>query len=115
VHATRERRLACGGPPAPPLRDPRRYRVLVGPGLAAQRRGLAYQRLIKLTLAGALEDPGHLSKEVRAAARELAQRGHRGGFIVAAEFAPPSAVARLPRQLRDEDTVSLRTPIDHAF
>jgi hypothetical protein len=40
---------------------------------------------------------------------------HRGGFLVAAQLAPPGTVARLAPDLGDEDTVSGRALIDHAF
>ena len=70
--ATRERRLPRGGPPAATLLDPRRDRLRVGPGLAAEHRGLPGERFIQLALAGALEDPGHLGQEVGPAVRELA-------------------------------------------
>ena len=114
MHPTRERRPRRGGPPAPPLLDPRRDRLRVSARLAAQRRGLADERLIELALAGALEDPGDLGQEVGAAARQLGQRGYRGGLLVASELMPPRPVPRLPRQLRDEDPVSLRASIDHS-
>ena len=51
----------------------------------------------------------------RPSGRQLAERGHRGGLLVAGEFAPPGPVARLARELGDEDTVSSRPFIDHAF
>jgi hypothetical protein len=67
----RERRAPGGGSPAPPLLDPRRDCLRVGPGLATQRRDLAGTRLARLALGRALEDPGHLSQQVGPAAREL--------------------------------------------
>jgi hypothetical protein len=60
MRATRERRLICRGPPALTLSDPRRDRLRVGPGLAAQACGLAGERLIQLPLTGALENAGDL-------------------------------------------------------
>ena len=62
-----------------------------------------------------LEEPGDLGQQVGAAARELSQRSHRGGFLVFGQLTPLSAMARLPRQLGDEEPVSLRPLIDHAF
>jgi hypothetical protein len=115
MHATRERRPGRRGPPAPPLLDPCRYRLRGGPGLTAQPRGGPGQRLIGLALACALEDPGHLGEEIGPAARERLEFSHRGGLLVAGELAPLRPVPRLTRQLRDEDTVSLRTIIGHVF
>jgi transposase InsO family protein len=37
----------------------------------------------------ALQDLGHLGQQVGLAAGELAERGHRGGLLVAGEFTPP--------------------------
>lgn len=54
-------------------------------------------------------------EQVGPAAREGLELGHRGGFLVGRKVTPPGAMPRLPRQLRDEDTVSLRTIIEHAF
>ena len=102
-------------PPAPPFLGPRRDRPRVGPGLAAQPHGLARERLIQLALAGALEDPGHLGQQVGPAARQLAQRGHRGALLGAAQLAPPRPAPRLALELGDEQPVSLRALIDHAF
>jgi hypothetical protein len=94
-------------PPAPPFPDPRRDRPRVGPGLAREHRGLAGQRLIRLALTRALEDPGHLGQQVGPAARELAQRGDRGGLFVAGEVTPPRVVPRLPRELSYEGSGQL--------
>ena len=85
------------------------------PAATAQLRGLARERLVRFVLAGALEDPGHLGEEVGPPAGERGELGHRGGFLVAGELAPLRSVPRLSRQLRDEDTVSLRAIIGHAF
>ncbi len=115
MQAAGERRLPRGGPPAPPLGDPGRDRLQVGAGLAAQTCGLACERLIRLALAGAVEEPGHLGEQVGPAAGELAQRGHCGTLLGGGEIAPLRVMARLAVQLGDEEAVSLRTLIDHAF
>ncbi|SRR6266851_1464329 len=115
MQAAGERRPPCRSPAPPPLLRPHRYRVRVGPGLPAQPRGLPGQRLIQVALGRALEEPGHLGQQVGPAAREIAQRGHRGGLLVAGELPPPGTVAGLPRELRYQDPVSLRTIIEHAF
>ena len=75
----------------------------------------ARQRLIELALGRALEDPGDLGQQVGPAARELAELGHRGGFFIAGELPPAGPVPSLARELGDEDPVSLRAIIDHAF
>ncbi len=95
--------------------DPSLYRVRVGPGLAAQHRGLAGERLVQLALARALKDPGDLGQEVGPSARELPELGHRGGLFLAAQLAPPRPVPRLAVELGDEQAVSLRALIDHEF
>ena len=46
--------------PALPLGNPRRYRLEVDPGLAAQVRRAPGQRLVELAFRRPLEDPGHL-------------------------------------------------------
>ncbi|MGH3198375.1 MAG: hypothetical protein ACRDOH_17755 [Streptosporangiaceae bacterium] len=52
---------------------------------------------------------GFASQQVSPAASEFGQRGHRGGFLVAAQLARPGAVPTAsPRELGDEDPVSLR-------
>ena len=50
MQAAGGRRHPGGRPPAPPFLNPFRYRLRVGPGLAAQPRGLAGQRLARLPL-----------------------------------------------------------------
>jgi hypothetical protein len=85
------------------------------PGLAAQTRGLLGERLIRLALASALKDAGDLGQQVGPAARELAELSHRGGFLVAAQFPPPRPAPRLAPDLGDEEAVSQRAFIDHAF
>jgi len=108
-------RTASIRPPAPPFLGPRRDRLQVGPSLPAQRRRPPGERLVRLALAGSLEDPGHLGQQIGPAARELAQHGPRGGFLVAVQLAPPGTTARLAVKLGDEETVSLRALIDHTF
>jgi hypothetical protein len=115
MHAARHRRPPRIYRPAPPLLDPPGDLPRVGPGLPAQPGGLAGHLLIRLALRGALEDPGHLGQQVTPAARELAQRGHRGGLLAAAQLPPPGAAARLAEKLGDQQPVSLRARIDHAF
>jgi len=115
VQAARCRRHVRDSPPSAALLDPPLDRLRVGPGTAAQACGLACERFVQFALGGALQDPGDLGRQVSPAARELAQRGHRGGFLVAGELSPLRAVPRLAGELRDEDPVSLRTIIDHEF
>ena len=115
VQAARKRRRFRRGPPAPSLLDPRRDRGGVGPGLAAQHRGLAGERLIRLSLARALEDPGHLGEQVSASGGKLPEFGHCGGFLVGGQVPPLRPPARLAVDLGDEEPVSLRALIDHAF
>jgi hypothetical protein len=79
-----------------------------GTGCAAQTRGLAGQRLIKLTLARALKDSGNLGEQVGPIPCELAQRGYRGSLLVTAQLQPPGAAAGLASDLGDEQVVSLR-------
>jgi hypothetical protein len=110
-----ERRLARRGPAPPAFLNPRRYRLKVGPGLPAQLRSAPGQRLIQLTLTGALEDPGYLGEQAAPAVRELAQCGHRSAFLVAGERPPLRPVPSLPRQLSYQNPVSLRAIIDHDF
>jgi hypothetical protein len=86
----------------PPLLNPIQECRRVGTGLPAQPGGLAGERLIRLALGRALEQPGHLCQQVRPAAREFTQRGHCSGLLIFGEIAPPGVVARLPRELGDE-------------
>jgi hypothetical protein len=83
--------------------------------LPAQPGGLPGSRLVQPAFRGALEYAGDLGEQVGAAAREVAQRGHRGVLLVGGEVAPPGVVLRLAGQLGYEDTVGLRTIVDHAF
>jgi hypothetical protein len=114
--AGRPRAAACSRRPsgaALPRSTPDRLRI--GPGRAAQARGLPHPRLIRLTLAGALQDARHIGQQVTSAARKLAQRRHRAGFLVLGELPPLRLVLRLTVKLRDEDPVGLRALIDHTF
>ena len=111
----RERRHPRSGCPSPAFLDPRRNRGLVGACLAAQPRGLPGERLVKLSLGRALEDPGNLGQQVGPAAGQLAERGHRGCFLVFGELPPLRAAAGLAPDLSDEDTVGFRALIDHVF
>lgn len=113
--ATRRRRHPRGLPPAPPLLDPCRDRLRVGPGQAAQGRGLPAGRLVKLTLARALKDAGDLGEQVGAAASELAEPGHRGAFPCLGQLALLRVMPRLASDLSDEQAASLRALIDHEF
>ena len=61
----------------------------VSAGETAKPRDAPGQRLIKSTLRCALQDLGHLGQQVGPAPGELAERGHRGGLLVAGEFTPP--------------------------
>lgn len=115
MQAARGRRRARCGPPAPPFSDPGRYRLQIGPGRTAQLRSLPRERLIRLTLATALQNARHIGQQVTAPARELAQRRHRGGEFCLAQLAPPGMVLRLTVKLRDEDPVGLRALLDHTF
>jgi hypothetical protein len=117
VKATRERRHARGGPTAPALLDPGRDRLRVGPGLAAQLGGLPRERLIELPLRGALQDPSHLGQQGHAPVRELAELGHRRGFLVPGQHAPPGVTPGGAGELRDQDAVTIRTraPVSHGL
>jgi hypothetical protein len=59
-------------------------------------------------LGRALEYVGDLDEQVAAAARELAELGHRGGLLATGQVAPSGPVPRLARQLGDEDRASFR-------
>jgi hypothetical protein len=90
----RERRHARGSPPAAPLLHPCGDRLPVGPGIAAQLRGLAAH------LGGAFENPGSLGQQVSAPGGEIAQRSHRGIVLGSREFSPPHMMHRLAVRLR---------------
>ena len=90
VQASGERRLPRRGRASAPLLNPRRDCLRVSPGLAAQHRSLPLERLVQLSLGRAFQDPGHLGQQVGTAARELAQRRDRGGFLVFGQLTPLS-------------------------
>lgn len=115
VQTARERRHIRRGPPVPPLLDPRRDLLRVGPGLPAQSRGLARERLIQLALTGALENAGDLGQQVGPAVSEIREGIHGGGFLVVAQVAPPRPVTRLAVEFGDEEPVCLRPLIGHVF
>jgi hypothetical protein len=112
------RRRTAVAPPSPPAVGLFRSMPVSHPGqrlpcgTGPRRTG---QRLIVTALGRALEDPGDLGEKVGAAARELAELGHRGRFLAAGQVAPAGPVAGLAGQLGDEDTISLRAIIDHTF
>lgn len=109
------RGLAGGLGPAPSFGGPGRDEGVVGSSEPAQGGGLAGERLIVSALGGAFEDAGHLGQQVGPADRERLELGYRGGLLAAGEFAPLRPVPGLPRQLRNQDTVSLRARVDHTF
>ena len=94
---------------------PCRDRLGVGPRQPAQDGRLAGELLIEFAFRGTLEQAGHFSQQVSPAARQVAQRGGCGAFLVLSELAPPGPEPGLAGQLRDEDPVSLRALLDHAF
>ncbi len=97
VQATRERRLIRRGPPA------------------AQSGGRSREGFIKRPLGEAFGNPGDLGEQVGPAARELAQRGYRGGLLVRGELTPLRVMLRLAVELGDENPVGLRASVDYAF
>ncbi len=101
--ATREQRLVHRSPPAATLLDPRRDRLRVGPGPAAEIRSLPLERLIRLALARTLQDPRHLDQQVRPADRELAQLPDRGVTLGSGQLPPPGVMPRRAFQPRYED------------
>ena len=101
--AGRPKAAAYPRPLPPPFLDPSRDRVRVSAGETAQPRDAPGQRLIKSTLRCALQDLGHLGQQVGPAPGELAERGHRGGLLVAGEFTPPGpspVMSQQPDHLR---------------
>ena len=95
-------RHARGSPPAAPSSIHAGDRLPVGPGVAAQLRGLAAD------LGGAFENPGNLRQQESAPGGEIAQRSHRGIVPGSREFSPPHMMHRLAVQLRYDGTVSFR-------
>jgi hypothetical protein len=71
--------------------------------------------VIPAALAEALHDPGHLGQQVGPACGEVAQLPHRGGVLVLGKLSPSGLALRRTVHLRDEDPVSLRAVIEHAF
>ncbi len=57
----------------------------------------------------------NLGQQVRPPGRELAQLGHRDRVLGPGELPPPRVTLCRTRELGDQDTISLRTPIDHVF
>ena len=112
MQATGERRLPRGGPPAPP---PAIQAGIASGSAPALRHKPAAWRASGSSGCGALEDPGDFGEQVGAAACEVTELGHRSGFLVAVQVAPPGAAARLAVKLGDEQPVSLRALIDHMF
>ena len=110
-----ERRPARVRLPAAAFLDPGRDGLRVGPGLAAQPGGLPCDRLVELALGCALEDSGHLGQQIAAPVRELAQLGHRRGFLLPGQLAPPGMMPGGAGELRDEDPVTTRarTVVSH--
>ena len=115
MQATRERRTARGLSPPPSFGDPSGDRLRISPALTAQPRGTPGERLVQFALRRALKDTGDLGQQIRPAARKLAQRGDRGGFLVAAQLAPFRVMPRLAVDVGDEKAVSLRALVDHTF
>src|SRR5207244_11835328 len=82
------------------LGHPHWDRLRVRAGLAAQPGGLARQRFVRFPFGRPLEDPGDLGEQVSPATRELAEPGHRGCLLTAAQLThrhgagpPPLAAA----------------------
>jgi hypothetical protein len=114
MQATGKRRPARVRPPLTGGLDPRRDRIRVGPGLAAQTRGLVPARLVQLSLGGSELEARNLGQQVGPAACELAQLGHRGGFLGFGRLAPPDVTPGGTGYPGDEDTATLWPFIDHA-
>ena len=83
--------------------------------LPRSTRGLHYERLIELALAEALQDPGNVGQEVGSASGQLTELGHRGGVLSLGQLSPPGVMPCGAVQLGNQDPVSLRTIIEHAF
>lgn len=112
---SRERQQPGHLPPAPPFLDPPGDRLRVGPGRAAQVRGLLGQRLVQLPRTEALEDSSDLGEQVGPAVGEFTQSGYCRGFLGFAKRSPPGPLLRLSGEHGDEQPVSLRTFFDHMF
>jgi hypothetical protein len=74
---------------------------------SAQPRGGPGQRLVRLALAGALEDPGHLGEQVGPARGQRAEFGQRDRLLVPGQRAPPGAMPRLAGELSHHDPVGI--------
>ena len=109
----RERGTTRSGPPAPTFFDPRRDRVRICTGVAAQLRGLALARLVQFALARALQDPGYLGEQVSPVVSERAQLPHRGVMLSLGKLAPLCMTLRHAVDPRSENQVSFRPLIDH--
>jgi len=103
------RHHAGGLSTAPPFFGPARDRLDAGPGLAAQIGRLPGKRLVKFSIGGALKDPGDLGQQISPARCELAELGHRGGFLVPGQLTPSDVMPCRARELRDEDAVGVRS------
>ena len=73
------------------------------------------QRFVRFAFRCPLEKADHLGQQIGPPVRECPELGQRLSFLVLGEIPPPCPVAGLPRDLRYEDTVSLRAIIGHAF
>src|SRR6266487_1768672 len=116
-HLAGERRAPGVRRAAAAFLDPARYGVGIGPGHAAQPSRGPGQRLVRLALARALEDAGHLGQQVGPALRQPPDFGQRGRLLVLRERAPLGAMARLAGQLSHQDPVGLRprSLIPHSY
>ena len=114
MQATGERRAPCIRPPLATDLGPSRDRLRIGTRQAAQPRGVAGERLIKRPLSKALSAASDLGEQVGTAG-ELAELGHRDGFLLVRQLVPAGEPPGRASQPGDEDTVSRRTIFDHAF
>jgi hypothetical protein len=96
-------------------RRPSSIQAGIASGSAPARRHSCAAQWANRSSSSPSDDPGDLGEQVSPAACERAELGHRGSLVVAAKFAPPGTMPRLPRQFRYQDPVSLRTIIDHTF
>jgi hypothetical protein len=88
--------------------DPPRDRLRISPGLAAQPGRLPREAFAELPPARALLDARRLGQQIGAAVRELAQLGHRSGFLSRRQLAPAGVTPCGAGNPSDEDPVSLR-------
>jgi hypothetical protein len=115
VQATGERRQISSRLAPPPLLHPPADQFRIRPGLPAQPGSLPAKRLIVPPLRRTLEYPGHLGEQIGPTSRKRLELSYGGCLLVASERPPLCPVPRLPRQFRDEDTISLRAIVDHEF